>query len=130
MNEQMFEHTTAADRDRFVKKVIAGIKAEMGLNILPLGAEEKWSIEAESAFINNFTAQEFVGCFAEVNGKNRSYPIQPHYISERLPSYVKRTTTRVSDTLPSIQEKIAEDEANRVAMMTPCRVSRVASAGA
>lgn len=105
----------ATARAVFVGTVLAGVTKALGLQKLSPYAQRDWTQHADLAFDNGFRADEFVGCCADLNEKSK-YPVQPQYVTDRLPAFVK--SQKKPERLPTAAEKEAEARAQN-ALMRP-----------
>lgn len=96
--------------------ILAGVKKELGVKKLTASAEREWINHGKVAFENSFSDSQFVKCFSMLRQKH-DYPILPQYVTDRLPDFAK--TKKPSEHLPTLEEKLADDAANRAAMRPP-----------
>lgn len=85
--------------------VLAGVKKNLGLQILPRTVEREFVIEADIARHNNFTAEEFIECHADAV-KTSKATIRAEWVNERLPAFVKSKRPVIQQQ--SVEELIAE----------------------
>ncbi len=115
-----------ASESVFQIQITEGVKKEFGLRVLSNIEERAWFEKAELAHKNGFTASEFLECLSLLRQQAwRSGPVSPEIVHKNLPNLsklrdeIKQQLRTKPDTLPTIEQKRAEDAANRKHIIAP-----------
>jgi uncharacterized protein YdaU (DUF1376 family) len=109
-------------REIFIGTILGGITTTLGINKLARTASQEWEEAAAWAYENEFSTDQFLDCYKAMRDKH-SYSILPKYVMERLPDFVKRN--KKAEQLPTLEEKLADDAANRAVLRTPPKATEV-----
>jgi uncharacterized protein YdaU (DUF1376 family) len=106
-------------------RILSGLLLNLGLEKFTPTEEREWTQHADLAFRNRFTADEFLEYHAERVRTGKGYRIKPDYITEGLSAFVQSKKARRVETLPSLDQLIADREANDEAARRMHEVERV-----
>lgn len=100
-------------REIYIGTILGGIQKELEVSSLSHTSAKQWEGAASWAYDNGFTTEDFMDCYRSLR-KNKTYTIQPNYVIDRLPDFAKRN--KKLEQLPTTEEKLADDAANRAAL--------------
>ncbi len=101
----------------FIGSVIAGVKKELDLTRLARTTEREWEQQADLAFDNGFSAEQFLECYRNLR-ETKDYKILPHYVTDQLPEFAKGRTKKI-EKLPSVNEVLAKSQEHGVLQAVP-----------
>lgn len=119
-----------------IGEILAGVTKELQVQKLSISNLRLWENEGRLALENGRTAAEFVECFVLLRKQQwRNGPVKPSTVTDNLPNLAKLRTeiaiqnkNGVGETLPTAEQKKADDAVNTAAMKLPPKPITVESA--